>query len=928
MTIVAVVNKLTDAMRSDFRAAFAEAKRLALITDTIEVHENPYYGEGITVGLGVKGYDYHTLSPKQVVTRGLGVSFLQQALQQAKINRPREVPLVEGENYFIVRTKEELESLDFHGKTVALDIEVSGNIKTDPWATGEIIAISIYDGSAAYVISSEVAESHESAALMRKLLADDKITVVTWNGTFDIPYIVRRLGLDTKLHEDHDAMLMHYSLYNTAGEHGLEPVAQRFLGAPDWSGEIKKYTKGGGHYERIPRDLLYYYNGADVYYSYQLYLLFHEALENDPRSRAIYEQRMIYSAMLQEIQPNGIPVDLNKMSELRAKYEADREAALAVCREVTGLPKFNPNSPKQVKEAIASLGVEVPSTSEDILKQARYDNPEISPLVDAILAVRAATKVIGSYIDNTVKLVGEDGKVHPSYKPNGTVTGRLSATSPAIQTIPRGVGGVRSAFRAMDDNTVIVQTDYSQAELRTVAELSDDEALIEAFSPTAPDFFDNLMTKIYPEEFPTIETYKNFAAENPAAAEEKRALVKGTVYGCVPMDTRILTRRGLLNVDQLLPGDETWSHLGRWTTITSTVEYSKAPLVKYKNQSYNFVATPNHRWPRFSNSQQAKKYGAANLAPLSDMAKSSLLMICPTPEPGTLGTSRLRNYGGELVARLLSGKLSVQEVLDLSPVERLYLAESIVVSARQFTAKPEAKEAVQVLGYLAGVQFLYREYEKVKVFHTNRARITRLSSMTVEEVGTAPVYCLTTEDGSWTMYQNNQIMVTGNSNYGRSVKAIAKALNIPVTSAQGVMDSYYGAYPGLAKWQRGVREAVGKPNLRWRLTTPYGMQFIQEMVSGYNRNSAENEALASVPQSTANEITLRAAVEIHKRLDAYPGAHIVALVHDNIAVMCRKEYAESIGEMMEREMRGAANTAGFFRVPFEAEAEIGESLDH
>ena len=98
MTIVAVVNKLTDAMRSDFRAAFAEAKRLANITDTIEVHENPYYGEGITIGLGVKGYDYHTLSPKQVVTRGLGVSFLQQALQQAKINRPREVPLVEGEN--------------------------------------------------------------------------------------------------------------------------------------------------------------------------------------------------------------------------------------------------------------------------------------------------------------------------------------------------------------------------------------------------------------------------------------------------------------------------------------------------------------------------------------------------------------------------------------------------------------------------------------------------------------------------------------------------------------------------------------------------------------------------------------------------------------------------------------------------------------
>ena len=118
------------------------------------------------------------------------------------------------------------------------------------------------------------------------------------------------------------------------------------------------------------------------------------------------------------------------------------------------------------------------------------------------------------------------------------------------------------------------------------------------------------------------------------------------------------------------------------------------------------------------------------------------------------------------------------------------------------------------------------------------------------------------------------------------------------------------------------------PELRWRLTTPYGMQFVREVFFVFNRNSAENEALASVPQSTANEITLRAAVEVHKRLSSYPEAHIVALVHDNIAVMCRKEDAENIGKMMEREMRGAAYTAGFFRVPFVASAEYGNSLDH
>ena len=922
MAIDVVVNKLTDALRSDFQAAFAKAKQLAGITEPITLHEQPYYGEGVTVGLGVPGYDFQTLSPKQVVTRGLGVSFLQQTLQQAKVNRRGEVPLTEGVNYTVLRTPEDLD-LDFTGKTIALDIEVSGNIRKQPWATGRLLAISIYDGQHCYIIPEILAETRECADLIERILSDLRVTVVTWNGTFDIPILVERLGLDPKLHDTHDAMLMHYALYNTAGEHGLKPVARRFLGAPDWDADNAKYTKGGGHFERIPRQQLYYYAGADVYYTYLLFLLFYENLENNPRVRAIYQQRMIYSAMLQEIQHNGIPVDLDKMAELREAHVIEREAALRECREIAGDEKFNPGSPKQVKSAIAALGVEVAGTGKEPLKQARREHPEIAPLIDALFKYRAASKVIGSYIDNVVSLVGEDGKVHPSYKPHGAVTGRLSATSPAIQTIPRGVGGVRSAFRVQDDDHVIVQCDFSQAELRTVAELSDDKGLIEAFAPGAPDFFDNLMTKIYADEFPTIETYKSFAKENPAAAENKRALVKGTVYGCVPIDTKILTRRGLLYFDQLLPGDETWSHLGRWTEITGCFDYSSAPLVRYKNQSYNFVVTPNHRWPAFTNSTSAKDITEARIKPLSELTKSSLLLMCPQPEVQAEPIA----CDPATIVKIRSGILSVENVLNLSPGERLWLAQNL--RKPSFSARFGSKEAVQVLGYLQGYHFTYHEYEKARRFHNKASRVTRLSSMVREEISVEePVFCLTTEDETWTMYQNDQLIVTGNSNYGRSVPAIAKALNIPVTSAQGVMDSYYGAYPGLATWQQGVREAVGKPELRWRLTTPYGMQFVREVVSGYNRNSAENEALASVPQSTANEITLRAAVEVHNRLNSYPEAHIVALVHDNIAVMCRKEDAENIGKMMEREMRGAAYTAGFFRVPFVTSAEYGNSLDH
>ena len=92
------------------------------------------------------------------------------------------------------------------------------------------------------------------------------------------------------------------------------------------------------------------------------------------------------------------------------------------------------------------------------------------------------------------------GRIHPYYLPHGAKTGRLSAKGPAIQTMGRD-SGIKRALVA-EPGYKIISCDYSQAELRTVAELADDEAMIAAFQPGAPDFFDDLMTKIWPEEFP------------------------------------------------------------------------------------------------------------------------------------------------------------------------------------------------------------------------------------------------------------------------------------------------------------------------------------------------------------------------------------------------------------------------------------------
>lgn len=127
----------------------------------------------------------------------------------------------------------------------------------------------------------------------------------------------------------------------------------------------------------------------------------------------------------------------------------------------------------------------------------------------------------------------------------------------------------------------------------------------------------------------------------------------------------------------------------------------------------------------------------------------------------------------------------------------------------------------------------------------------------------------------------------------------------------------------MREWQASVREAVGKDRLAWRLITPFGLRYRQEVVTQRTRNKSENEALAFVPQSTANDICLHAAIEINRRAAQYEGK-VIGLVHDCVYFECPVEYAEAAGAMMEREMQGAGELV-FHRVPFVAEAEIGDN---
>lgn len=107
--------------------------------------------------------------------------------------------------------------------------------------------------------------------------------------------------------------------------------------------------------------------------------------------------------------------------------------------------------------------------------------------------------------------------------------------------------------------------------------------------------------------------------------------------------------------------------------------------------------------------------------------------------------------------------------------------------------------------------------------------------------------------------------------------------------------------------------------------TKFGMRYNPLFISDADYTSTQNEALAFVPQSTANDICLNAAIKINEQVGQY-GAKLIGLVHDATYVECPEETIEECSKMMEYEMAKAA-TIVFNRVPFAAEAEVGNNWE-
>jgi len=286
----------------------------------------------------------------------------------------------------------------------------------------------------------------------------------------------------------HDTMLQSYVL-EVHKQHGLESLADRHLGRKGLSYE--DLCGKGAHqisFAQVDVARASHYACEDADFTLAVHRRLWPLLQADEKLNFVYQLEIQSSEALYRIERNGVLIDAPTLAAQSHALGIRIMQLEQEAYEIAGQP-FNLASPKQLGEIFFDkLGLPVVkktatgarSTDEEVLEKLAED----FPLPKKILEHRSLAKLKGTYTDKLAQLAQpQTGRVHTHYAQAVAVTGRLSSNDPNLQNIPiRTPEGrkVREAFVAPIGH-VIASADYSQIELRIMAHLSDDPALLKAF---------------------------------------------------------------------------------------------------------------------------------------------------------------------------------------------------------------------------------------------------------------------------------------------------------------------------------------------------------------------------------------------------------------------------------------------------------------
>jgi len=394
-------------------------------------------------------------------------------------------------NYILADTAEkraELINVLKQQKSFCFDTETTGTDANNCELVG--LSFAVKAAEAWYVpVPADQAETQSIVNEFKAVLEDVSIGKIGQNIKFDI-LMLKWYGV--QLAGDlFDTMMAHY-IIDPDTRHGMDVLSENYLGYKPVSITelIGAKGKAQGSMRDVEIEKIKEYAAEDADITLQLKEVFEPKIKEVGAETLLHkvENPLIY--VLADIEYEGVKIDHDTLKEFSKELETDINKLEKTVYEKAGV-RFNIASPKQLGEVLFEKLMLDPKakktktgqyqTGEDVLLSLAAK----SDIVRDILDYRQLQKLKSTYVDALPQMVNpKTGRIHTSYNQAVAATGRLSSTNPNLQNIPiRTERGreVRKAFIPRDSGHTIVSADYSQIELRIIAEISKDANMMEAF---------------------------------------------------------------------------------------------------------------------------------------------------------------------------------------------------------------------------------------------------------------------------------------------------------------------------------------------------------------------------------------------------------------------------------------------------------------
>ena len=352
--------------------------------------------------------------------------------------------------------------------------------------SGEGYFVAVDPGSRMFADGKERLAVDDFKKIFKPLFENKNIKKICQNGKYDIS-VMRSLGIKVE-NFYFDTMVASY-IIDPDQKHGMDDLAEKYLNyKPITLSSLIGEKKDPSKIYDVELEKLSDYASEDADITFQLYEILSKEIRKEKLEKVAYEVDFPLVPVLEDMEYEGVKIDKSALDSFSKELQKLITEYTQKIYKAAGL-EFNISSPKQLQTILfEKLGLASGrktktgfSTDARALENLKGEHE----IVDLILDYRQVTKLKSTYTDSLPNLINtKTGRVHTDFNQTVAATGRLSSLNPNLQNIPiRTEMGkeIRKAFVPRDKNYVLLSADYSQIELRLLAAICKDEALMKAF---------------------------------------------------------------------------------------------------------------------------------------------------------------------------------------------------------------------------------------------------------------------------------------------------------------------------------------------------------------------------------------------------------------------------------------------------------------